>query len=127
MKLSKIFGIFMVLVWVAIMGVLLAWTVFAAEAPVVTVPPGGVVISPTLISMLMAVIVPMLLAFGKAKLGLEQMSRLLPVLAAVLAIVIDMLQSLLTNVSLGPQTAGMVGLAGVGLREVVDQIKKLGA
>ena len=47
----------------------------------------------------------------------------LPVIAPLLAGVLDAVNAYFTGVSIGPLQAGLLGLAGVGVREVVDQAK----
>ena len=49
-----------------------------------------------------------------------------PLIAAALGVAADTLSAITMNVSLGPVAGAVAGLAGVGLREVVDQLKKLG-
>ena len=65
-------------------------------------------------------IVILLLKKGIAKLP----SWSLPVIAIGLGVLADFLTQLVTGSSLGPMWGGVLGAAGVGLRELVDQTKK---
>ena len=101
----------------------LPWVAFAAAGAASPVPDTG---TATWVGGVLVFVVPMLIALGKSVFGLDKVSRFLPVIAMVLAVVLDLIQSLLTNVSMGPQLAAALGLAGVGAREVIDQIRKIG-
>ena len=48
----------------------------------------------------------------------------LPLICAGLAVAADTLSAVVTNVSVGPTTAAALGLAGVGVREIVDQLRR---
>ena len=68
-------------------------------------------------------LVPIIVALLK-KLIPESMSWLFPVLATVLGAALDTLSQYTTGISRGPAAGAALGLAGVGLREVIDQLRK---
>lgn len=51
----------------------------------------------------------------------------LPILAGALGVAADALAAYALNVPVSPQVGAVLGLAGVGLREIVDQLKKAAA
>ncbi|MDZ4346411.1 MAG: hypothetical protein U1E51_28700 [Candidatus Binatia bacterium] len=112
--LGIMFCVSIVLPWIALAAITAASSTPAPEIGTGWV--GGIIVF----------LVPMLIALGKSIFGLDKISRFLPVIAMALAVLLDLVQSLLTNVSMGPQLAAALGLAGVGAREVVDQIRKMG-
>lgn len=52
---------------------------------------------------------------------------LLPIGAAILGVGADLLTQFAAGASLGMIPGALLGLAGVGIREIVDQLKKAGA
>lgn len=79
--------------------------------------------SPLWGSILIPVVVPLLIA------GIKQVTQripgyLLPILAPLLGAGLDILTFYATGHSLGPVWGAALGSAGVGLREVVDQLKQ---
>jgi hypothetical protein len=75
-----------------------------------------------LIAPVIIAVVPIVLAVGKRALG--SATWLIPPIAAGLGALADALAAYLTNVPVTPHVGMALGLAGVGLRELVDQMKK---
>lgn len=73
--------------------------------------------------MLIPVVVPLLIAAIK-KLIPKIPGWMLPVLAPILGAAVDIASFYATGVSLGPVWGAALGSAGVGLREVIDQLKQ---
>lgn len=76
-----------------------------------------------LLQPLLVVLIPLLISQGKKLLG-DRAQWLIPASAPVLGALVDFLQSLVTNTSLGPTQAAVMGALGVWLREIVDQLRK---
>ena len=77
-----------------------------------------------LITSITMVLVPVLV--WAAKKGMAFLpSWSLPLIAIVLGGLIDVLNGLATGSSAGPLWGAILGAAGVGLREVIDQLKKV--
>lgn len=72
---------------------------------------------------LLIVLVPLIISQGKKLLG-DKAQWLIPASAPVLGALVDFLQSFVTNTSVGPTTAAVLGATGVWLREVVDQLRQ---
>ena len=93
-----------------------------------SVPPGNVVtlsgidLSTVLLG-LIPVLVPLLVALGKVFVP-RLPSWLLPIAAPALGALINWLTSLATGSAASPVLALALGSAGVGLREIVDQLKQ---
>jgi hypothetical protein len=77
-----------------------------------------------LIQMLTPVLVPVLIAL-EAKFTAKIPSWLKPILATVLGSLIDLANHYITGATFSPATGAALGAAGVGLREVVDQLKQM--
>ena len=77
----------------------------------------------TLFPALIPVVTPLLIA-GVKKLIPFISKPLLPIIAILLGALIDILSSLATGTSMNPIYGAVLGAAGIGLREVVDQVKK---
>ncbi len=73
--------------------------------------------------MLIPVVVPLLIA-GIKKVLPKIPGWMLPVLAPLLGAAVDIASFYATGQSLGPVWGAALGSAGVGLREVVDQLKQ---
>lgn len=76
-----------------------------------------------LIQPLLVILVPLILSQAKKLLG-GRATWLIPASAPLLGALVDFLQSFVTNTSLGPTTAAVLGAVGVWLRELVDQVRK---
>lgn len=72
---------------------------------------------------LIIAVVPIIMAFGK-KLIPVQYSALIPVVATALGPALDYGVSWLTGKAADPARGALYGMAGVALREIVDQVKK---
>jgi len=78
---------------------------------------------PQIITALTPVLVPLLIVL--AKLAIAKLPKWsLPILAMVLGVLLDVLNGLVTGTTLGPMWGAILGFAGVGVREIVDQLKK---
>lgn len=77
----------------------------------------------TLLLTIIPLLVPIVVAIGKSALP-KVPTWLLPILAPALGALIDYLGSLATGGSANPIAAAILGSAGVGLREIVDQVKQ---
>lgn len=77
----------------------------------------------TLVPVLIPVLVPVVIALLKWAVG-RMPKWLLPILAPLLGAAADIASSYATGTALGPVWAAALGLAGVGLREIVDQARK---
>jgi hypothetical protein len=76
----------------------------------------------TLILTLIPVLVPLIVAL--AKWGVPKLPTwILPILAPALGAALDYLSTLATGSAANPAVGALLGSAGVGLREVVDQVK----
>lgn len=72
---------------------------------------------------LIAVLVPLVVALFKK--ALPQIPKpLLPLLAAVLGVIGDLATSYLSGAPSNTIVGALVGFGGVGLRELIDQMKK---
>lgn len=72
---------------------------------------------------LIPVIVPILIAIGKY-LAPKVPTILLPVVAPILGILIGLIDNQISGGQASPLLAAALGAAGVGLREIVDQVKQ---
>lgn len=77
-----------------------------------------------LVSWLTPVLVPLVIT-GFKKLLPSIPGWVLPMIAPVLGVALDFVNSLLTTHSTNLVVAALLGLAGVGIREVVDQAKQV--
>ena len=76
-----------------------------------------------LITYLTPMLVPLVLAAAKKGIGALP-SWLIPILAPILGAVLDVVNAQLTGFSGGGMLGAILGAAGVGLREIIDQLKK---
>ncbi len=76
-----------------------------------------------IITALIPVLTPVAVAGIKRGLG-DRFTPLLPVVCSVLGVAVDTLNYLATGHNAGPAWALALGAAGVGVREVIDQLKK---
>ena len=76
----------------------------------------------TLTAPVIIAVVPAVLAYGKRLVGAH--TWLIPPIAAALGVVADFLVAYASNAPTAPGTGAVLGLAGVGLREAVDQMRK---
>jgi len=79
-----------------------------------------------LLQPLLVLLVPLIISQVKSLLG-NRAQWIIPAAAPVLGALLDFLQSFVSNTSLGPVQAGMLGGLGVWLREFYDQVKKSAA
>lgn len=86
------------------------------EPPAAT-PPGALLLT------IIPLLVPILVAVGKSILP-KVPTWLLPILAPALGALIDYIGSLATHGGASPLAAALAGSAGVGIRELTDQIKQ---
>ena len=73
-------------------------------------------------TLLIPVIVPLVVAAVKKMVSPKPW--LLPPLAGALGVAADAVVAYVANVPMNPQAGMLLGLAGVGLRAVVDQLKQ---
>ncbi len=100
---------------------------FAAESAVAAPAPAAVAFSfASLWQLLIPVAVPLLIAFLKFALQVLP-GWLLPILAPVLGGLADAAIAYATGGTANPMLGMILGSAGVGIREVVDQLKKAGS
>jgi hypothetical protein len=92
----------------------------AADAVVVTADTGGITAS-NLVLWLTPVIVPLVIALVK-KFQPQIPSWVLPLAAPVLGVVIDVINSYALGQANNLIVAALLGLAGVGVREIKDQL-----
>lgn len=107
--------------WLALVVSLFVCVCFAPaqDSAVSTTPPGSV----DLVSALIPVIVPLVIA--GIKLGLPRLPVwTLPFIAPLLGALVGLVATLTTTHSQNPWISAVLGLAGVGLREAVDQVKQ---
>ena len=78
----------------------------------------------TLATPIILAVVPILVLFIK-KVIPETMSWIYPIIATALGAVLDTLQQYATSQPLTPGKGALLGLAAVGVREVVDQLRKM--
>lgn len=76
----------------------------------------------TLITILTPVVIPLLVRVLKS--SAARRKWILPVSATVLGVALDVLNGLATGNSVGPIWGAALGAASVGLREIVDQLRK---
>lgn len=88
-----------------------------------TTPPVPTPPASTLLLTIIPLLVPIVVAIGKSLLP-KVPTWVLPILAPALGALIDYLGSLATGAAASPVIAAALGSAGVGLREIVDQIKQ---
>lgn len=75
-----------------------------------------------IVSPLIVVGVPLLVALVKKAVG--EQTWLLPLIAGLLGVVADFLVALVAHKPPTPTVGLVLGMAGVGLREAVDQLKQ---
>lgn len=76
----------------------------------------------TTLTPLLVILVPAILSQGKKLLGGN--TWLVPLIAPALGAALDYVSSLVTQTQVGSTKAAMLGLAGVGLREALDQMRQ---
>jgi hypothetical protein len=83
----------------------------------------AIINNPELLKALIPVVTPLLIA--AVRFGLPKVpSKFYPLLAAVIGVVLDLLASVSVGTTASPLVGFALGLAGVGLREVKDQLAK---
>lgn len=103
----------------ALAGLFITTLAFADET---TVTVSGGFTPDKIVALLTPIIVPVILVvFKKAQPSLP--SWLIPLLAPVLGVAIEYVNSLFTQHANNFLLAALLGLAGVGLREIKDQVK----
>ena len=80
----------------------------------------------TIVSLLTPVIVPLVITGVKKVVPLIP-TWLLPTLCPLIGVVIDFITHLSTGSNMNFAVSAALGLAGVGLREIVDQLKQVQA
>lgn len=75
-----------------------------------------------LVQPMLMILVPLVISQAKRLVGAQ--TWLLPIIAPILGAAADVLAHYATGVGVGTIQAMILGMAGVGLREVVDQLKK---
>lgn len=98
----------------------MATAVYAQAAP----PPNPAASTAQAITLLTPVVVP-ILVWGAKKLLADIPSVLLPILATVLGVGVTQLGVYMAGGHYGIVEGALLGLGGVGLREVLDQVKKV--
>lgn len=76
----------------------------------------------TALTPLLVVLVPLLLSQGKKLLGGK--TWLIPLIAPALGVALNFVSALATQSQVGSSNAAVLGLAGVGLREIIDQLRQ---
>ena len=76
-----------------------------------------------LIQMLTPVIVPLVLSL-EAKITAKIPSWLKPIIATLIGVAVDTANHFITGHAFSPATGAILGAAGVGVREIVDQTKQ---
>lgn len=80
---------------------------------------------PITINLLITLLTPVLISLLK-RYVLPQLPRAaLPALAPVIGALLQAAQSAVTDLPVQPEAGAAAGLAGVGVREVLDQLKKV--
>jgi len=74
--------------------------------------------------MILATIVPIIIAFLKTKVFPNVPTLLIPVIAPALALVVDNIMAWVASTPSTGLGAVLLGLAGVGIREIFDQARK---
>lgn len=77
----------------------------------------------SLLLIIIPLVVPIVVAVGKFLLPAVP-KWILPILAPALGALIDWLNSLVTGTPPNPVTGALLGSAGVGVRELLDQVKQ---
>jgi hypothetical protein len=77
----------------------------------------------TLFGPVLIAMIPVLVNYMK-KLIPDKMSWTVPILAMILGPIADQVSLRATGVGVGPATAAALGLAGIGLREIINQLRK---
>jgi len=77
----------------------------------------------TMFGPVLVALIPILVNFIKKALP-ASMTWLIPILAMILGPIADLIAQKALGVGVGPVAAAALGLAGVGLREVVNQLKQ---
>lgn len=91
--------------------------------PIAIEPAPGEIRAHALILTLIPLLVPIVVAIGKSLLP-KVPTWVLPILAPALGALIDYIGSLATGADASPIVAAIYGSAGVGARELYDQIRK---
>jgi len=101
-------------------------TALAADSTVVTPPAGGTpgpaLQLQSLFLLIIPVLVPLLIAFGKWAIPVVP-AWALPIIAPALGALTDWLISLAAGTSASPAIGALLGSAGVGFREIKDQVQ----
>lgn len=105
------------------LGICFAAAAQGTNAPPVLTPGTPAVTAVPWASLMIPVLVPIVLAVLKAFLP-KLPSAVFPILAPLLGAGIDIIQYYVGLPTVSTLTASMLGLAGVGLREIQDQAKK---
>jgi hypothetical protein len=100
----------------------LTFTLFAGDLPAPPTAP-GLSATPGLSYLLIPILTPLLIAFGKWLVP-RCPAWLLPILAPGVGALVDYLSAKMGGPSVNPLIAAALGSAGVGLREIKDQIGK---
>lgn len=88
-----------------------------ADAAVVTAP------KPSIWLAIIPIVTPLIIA--GIKWGIPRVpTKLLPILAPILGMALDLVLHFAAGTNLNPTAGALLGMAGVGLREAVDQVKK---
>lgn len=88
-----------------------------------TAPPSGSVDAMGLLLIVIPLGVPIIVAIGKFFIP-KLPSWTLPIIAPSLGILIDYITARVTAGTFSPVTAALLGSAGVGIREIVDQMRQ---
>lgn len=109
--------------WILLLLIALFVSAFSV-AMAQTVPPStGNVAADTILTWLTPILVPLIIA--GVKLGLPKLPKsLLPVLGPLLGAAIDVINHFATGAATNTWAALALGAAGVGVREIYDQVRK---
>jgi len=80
---------------------------------------------PLLLGPVIIAVVPIIVAILKRVLPTITFGWTYPILSMLLAVGLDYLSRFATSTSVGPDVAAALGLAAIGLRELIDQLKKV--
>jgi len=98
-----------------------ALTLYAQTNAVPALPSTGP--SASLLLLIIPVAVPLIIALGKFFVP-KLPTVLLPILAPALGTLIDYITMKITGGAFSPVTSALLGSAGVGLREILDQVRQ---
>jgi len=103
-------------------GLMLAALIISWAAEAGAVAPASPAFNLNALLLLIPVLVPLLVAIGKWAVP-RMPAWILPIVAPALGALIDFLSAWATGAAANPVVGALLGSAGVGIREIVDQVK----